>query len=78
MDNLGTLATLGTQYSDRQTKHKYTTQITKMISNTDPNKKQGCEPRRSRWVSSSCLLSAINNLIITIDVIYSGGSSLVI
>jgi len=50
MDNLETLATLGTQYSDRQTKHKYTTQIAKMTSNTDPNKNQGCEPRRLRWV----------------------------
>ena len=48
-DNPETLATLGTQDEDKQSKKP--TEKTETMSNTDPTKKSGGEPRDSRRVS---------------------------
>ena len=44
MDNSKTLATLGTKYRRKTNKTKNTTQKTKQMSNTDPNKKTDINP----------------------------------
>jgi len=63
MDNSETQTPLDTRYRMKKNKTKETTQKTKKMSNTDPQKTRG-KPRCARRVSSSCFCNALFKVII--------------